>query len=336
MKSLNYNDVYLIPSYSELGSRSKVDLSVKLFKHPKFHTISIPVISANMKTVTGSDMAIKLHELGAMGILHRFQNTLDEFLNDCGAIASNNCPLDISVGVNDLAPLFAFEKKGNGSYLRSITIDIAHGYHIKMKHQIANVRTWLQKNGLENQVTIIAGNVCTPESMNELSSWGADVIKVGIGPGSACTTRIMTGFGIPQFSAVLNCASQKKNANIKIIADGGISCVGDIAKALAAGADAIMAGNLFAGTKESPGAKLRRGNYPNETFYKSYMGSASYESKLNTGNSGKHTEGVSMEIPYKGAVKYAVANIHDGLCSAFSYAGASNLNEYHVKTKWTV
>ena len=336
MKSLNYSDVYLVPSYSELESRSHVDLSVKLFKHPEFHSLDMPVIAANMKTVTGPEMVVKLHKLGAMGILHRFHKTIDEYINDCKYIFSNKCPIDISIGVNDLQLLKAFEQTENTPYLRSITIDIAHGHHIKMKQQIERVRDWINKHNLDKQVDIIAGNVCTVKAVEDLSAWGADILKVGIGPGSACTTRIMTGYGVPQFSAVLKCAEKKKEKNIKIIADGGITSVGDIAKALAAGADAIMTGSLFAGTKESPGPKLRRGNYPNEIFYKSYMGSASYESKLETGNVGKHTEGVSMEIPYKGAVKYAIKDIHDGLCSAFSYAGAINMEEYHTNVKWTI
>ena len=335
MRSLNFNDVYLIPSYSELESRSHVDLSVKLFKHPQFHTLKMPVIAANMKTVTGPEMAIALHKLGAMGILHRFQKTPEEYYNDCKQLFNNNCPIDISLGVNNIDSLAIFENNDIRSLLRSITIDIAHGYHIKMKEQIGNVKEWINNQGLVDQVDIIAGNVCTSEAVEILSEWGADIIKVGIGPGSACTTRIMTGYGIPQFTAVLNCTEKKKDLRIKIIADGGITSVGDIAKALAAGADAIMAGSLFAGTKESPGPKLRKGNYPNETFYKSYMGSASYESKLETGNNGKHTEGISMEIPYKGAVSYAIKDIHDGLCSALSYAGATNLSEYHQKVLWT-
>lgn len=335
MKSLNYDDVYLSPSYSELESRSHVDLSVKLFKHPEFHTLGMPVIAANMKTVSGPSMVVKLHKLGAMGILHRFHQSLDEYKNDCQYILSNKCPIDISIGVSNIDLLKIFEESEFKTNLRSITIDIAHGHHIKMKEQIGHVKEWIKKNGLNEQVDIIAGNLCTTEAVEDLAAWGADIIKVGIGPGSACTTRIMTGYGIPQFSSVLKCADKKDELGVKIIADGGITSVGDIAKALAAGADAIMAGSLFAGTKESPGPKLRRGNYPNETFYKSYMGSASFESKINTGNSGQHTEGVSMEIPYKGAVKYAVKDIHDGLCSSFSYAGAKNLEEYHKKVKWT-
>jgi IMP dehydrogenase len=302
MKSLNYCDVYLIPTYSELESRGLV----------------------------------KLHELGAMGILHRFHETMDEYHDDCEFILANKCPFDISVGVNNLQLLKAFEEGEKKNYLRSITIDIAHGHHIKMKQQIEFVGDWIHKYGLNEQVDIIAGNVCTEEAVEQLATWGANIIKVGIGPGSACTTRIMTGYGIPQFSAILNCSKMKHEPGVKIIADGGISSVGDIAKALAAGADAIMTGNLFAGTKESPGSKLRKGNYPNETFYKSYMGSASYESKLNTENTGNHTEGVSMDIPYKGAVRYAIKEIHDGLCSAFSYAGAVNLEEFHTKVKWTI
>jgi len=335
MTSFNYSDVYLIPSYSALESRSHVNLSVKLFRHPEFHTLGMPVIAANMKTVTGPDMVVNLHKLGAMGILHRFHQTLDEYHIDCQLITSNKCPADISIGVNDLKLLKTFEHIDKKGLLRSITIDIAHGHHVKMKQQIEHVKDWIQKHELDQRVDIIAGNVCTIEAVEDLTAWGANIVKVGIGPGSACTTRIMTGYGVPQFSAVLQCAKKKADLGIRIIADGGISSVGDIAKALAAGADAIMTGSLFAGTKESPGPKLRRGNYPNETFYKSYMGSASFESKLNTGNIGKHTEGVSMEIPYKGAVKYAIKDIRDGLCSAFSYAGAANLEEYHAKVKWT-
>ena len=336
MKSLNHSDVYLIPSYSELESRAHVNLSVKLFRHPTYHTLGIPVIAANMKTVSGPNLLVKLHELGAMGILHRFHETLDEHLNDCDFILANKYPIDLSVGVNNLQLLKAFERSEKKSYLRSITIDIAHGHHIKMEQQIGQVSDWIHKHELNEQVDIIAGNVCTEEAVEQLATWGANIIKVGIGPGSACTTRIMTGYGIPQFSAVLNCSKMKHELGVKIIADGGITSVGDIAKALAAGADAIMTGSLFAGTKESPGPKLRRGNYPNEIFYKSYMGSASYESKLNTGNTGKHNEGVSMDIPYKGAVKYAIKEIHDGLCSALSYAGALNLEEFHSKVKWTI
>ena len=334
MKSLDYSDVYLTPSYSELESRSHVDLSVNLFKHPRFHTLAMPVIAANMKTVSGSQMVVNLHKLGAMAILHRFHQTPDEYTKDCEFIVSEQCPVDISVGVNDLKALKPFEQADKKDFLRSITIDIAHGHHVKMKEQIGHVKAWIHAHQLDDQVDIIAGNVCTAEALKDLSTWGAQIVKVGIGPGSACTTRIMTGYGIPQFSAILTCAEKKADLGVKIIADGGITSVGDIAKALAAGADAIMTGSLFAGTKESPGPKLRRGNYPNETFYKSYMGSASFESKLNTGNSGNHTEGVSMEIPYKGAVKYAIKDINDGLCSAFSYAGASNLEEFHARAKW--
>jgi IMP dehydrogenase len=336
MKSLDYCDVYLVPAYSELESRSLVDLSVKLFRHPKYNTLGMPVIAANMKTVSGPNMIVKLHDLGAMGILHRFHDTLEEHHSDCEFILASKCPIDLSVGVNNLQILKFFEEAEKRNYLRSITIDIAHGHHSKIKQHNQNVHDWIQQHELHEQVDIIAGNVCTEEAVEQLATWGANIIKVGIGPGSACTTRIMTGYGIPQFSAILSCSKKKQELGVKIIADGGISSVGDIAKALAAGADAIMAGSLFAGTKESPGPKLRRGNYPNETFYKSYMGSASYESKLYTENTGKHTEGVSMDIPYKGAVRYAIKEIHDGLCSAFSYAGADNLEDFHSKAKWTV
>ena len=255
MKSLNYSDVFLVPSYSELESRSLVNLSVKLFRHPTYHTLGMPVIAANMKTVSGSNMLVKLHDLGAMGILHRFHETIDEHHDDCEFILANKCPIDLSVGVNNLLFLKAFEGGEKKSFLRSITIDIAHGHHIKMKQQIEHVSDWIHKHELNEQVDIIAGNVCTEEAVEHLATWGANIIKVGIGPGSACTTRIMTGYGVPQFSAILSCSKIKHKLGVKIIADGGISSVGDIAKALAAGADAIMTGSLFAGTNESPGPK---------------------------------------------------------------------------------
>jgi IMP dehydrogenase len=148
MKSLNYSDVYLVPSYSELERRSRVDLSVKLFRHPEFHTLGMPVIAANMKTVSGPEMVVKLNTLGAMGILHRFQQTVEEYLNDCQMILANKCPIDISIGVNDLELLKAFEQNGNKDYLRSITIDIAHGHHIKMRQQIGRVSDWVSKHHL--------------------------------------------------------------------------------------------------------------------------------------------------------------------------------------------
>jgi len=170
------------------------------------------------------------------------------------------------------------------------------------------------------------------EAAEDLISWGADGLRVGIGGGSLCTTRVKTGFGVPNVTSIEAVFEISDSAGIPIMADGGIKSSGDIAKALAVGADCVMVGSLLAGTKESPGAIL-------ETpagLYKRYRGSASLETKVTHGQKTRNVEGESTTIPFKGGVKFIVNGLTDGIRSAFSYAGANNATDYYVNTDYNV
>ena len=197
-----------------------------------------------------------------------------------------------------------------------ILIDVAHGYHKFVMEAIGNL-----KKTLPSYVDIIAGNVATAEAAIALQDCGADAIRVGIGGGSLCTTRLKTGFGVPNVTSLLDCAN---SVNVPIIACGGIRNSGDIAKALAVGADSVILGSLLAGTKEAPGAIIEKNN----GLYKRYRGAASLETKSIHGQVTRNVEGESTVVPFKGGVKFIVEGVLDGLRSALSYAGANNLREY--------
>lgn len=197
-----------------------------------------------------------------------------------------------------------------------ILIDVAHGHHKFVKDALSNL-----KQMLPSHVDIIAGNVATARGAQDLQDWGADAIRVGIGGGSLCTTRIKTGFGVPNVTSLEDCY---KAVSVPVIACGGIRTSGDIAKALAVGADSVILGSLLAGTKEAPGAIIEKAN----GLYKRYRGAASLETKSIHKQSTKNVEGESTVVPFKGSVKFTVENLVDGVKSALSYAGANNLSEF--------
>ena len=209
-----------------------------------------------------------------------------------------------------------------------LLIDIAHGHHVLVKNVIEELR-----NEFGEDVEIIGGSIATKEAAKELCEWGVDGLRVGIGNGSLCETRIRTGVGIPQFSALLDVCSITDDYNVPVIADGGIRNVGDICKGLGCGADSVMLGSLLAGTKETPGDVTKVGEWPNERLYKKYRGSASIESKVDRGESG-NIEGNSKIIPYKGKVKRIISDIRDGISSSCSYVGASNLLDFQSKCEF--
>jgi IMP dehydrogenase len=200
-----------------------------------------------------------------------------------------------------------------------LLIDVAHGHHINVKVMIE----WCKAN-LPEHVDIIAGNIATAEAAQDLESWGADGLRVGIGGGSLCTTRIKTGFGIPNVTCISDIVSVAKTP---VMADGGIKTSGDIAKALALGASSVMLGSLLAGTHESPGQIVEKAT----GLYKRYRGAASLETKTVHGQAQRNVEGESTIIPYKGGVKFIVEGLIDGVKSALSYAGADSLAKYHPK-----
>lgn len=344
-KALTFDDVLLVPSYNEILSRKDVDISVNLGNY----TFTMPIISANMDTITGSEMAQTMATYGALGILHRFCSIKDNvamFINsESTAVTSLSNTVGVSVGVNEgLDRAHALYKAG----ARIFCIDVAHG-HSKVVGDMCK----LMKQTFSD-ILLIAGNVATKQGVIYLRDCGADVVKVGIGGGSVCSTRMKTGFGVPQLSAILDCS----RGGVPIIADGGCRTPGDIVKALAAGATMVMLGGMLAGTNETPGeVEYKNYNWPDLDFsnyhpgmaptipplpesiyengreyipYKTFRGMASREAQDNYHGfmaDWKTAEGISTLVQCKGPVENIINDIIGGLRSGMTYCGASALYE---------
>jgi IMP dehydrogenase len=318
-KGLTYDDVLIVPSKSAVRSRRDPNLSTRLTRN---HKIDLPFISANMDTVTESPMAIAMSKLGGIGILHRFM-TLENQLREVRAVKESGAKLiAASIGVNEEGRKSAVQLVKEG--VNILTIDIAHGHSVAMLETIK----WL-KDSFADKIDVIAGNVATPEATEELIQAGADAIKVGIGPGSMCTTRIITGCGVPQLTAIAWCADVARGHNVPVIADGGLKSSGDIVKAIAAGAETVMLGSLLSGTLETPG-EIHYGK-------KHYRGMASRAAQVSwrgTLPEGMAPEGESTSIPIKGSVKDVILELAGGLRSGMSYVNANELSEIPEKARF--
>ena len=318
-QALSFDDVLLIPQYSEIKSRKEVDLSIQITPHIK---LSLPIISANMNTVTDVEMCVSLGKLGGIGILPRFDSISNQ-ANRVAKVKSYSVQVGAAIGVKEEF-LERAEALINAD-VDLLVIDVAHGH---MSQTISAVKILKTKFP---QVDLVAGNVATQEAANDLFSAGADCVKVGIGPGSICTTRIMTGFGVPQITAILESSKSASHHQKTLICDGGIKNSGDIVKALAAGGHAVMLGNLLAGTTESPGEIIEEQGKK----FKQYNGSTSIieKQKLNPNNI-EHVEGVVAKVPFKGPLKETISMLTAGIKSGLSYAGALNISELHQKAKF--
>ena len=315
MKALKYEDVCLLPNYSEVYSR--VDCSTETTLCDK--KFKLPIIPANMKSVIDMHLARWMSDNDYFYIMHRFDSHLAD---DIGLANSEDWKtISFSVGVKMRDKIHVMNI-GKSSNLRVdfLTIDIAHGHCDRMKAMIEHIKKWLP------ETKIIAGNVATDQAVRDLSDWGADVVKVGIGQGSPCTTKDKTGFTMPMFSCTQKCSglysgdflegSEKK---IPIIADGGIKCNGDIAKAIVAGANMVMAGGLFAACTDSPAVPSTINDVP----HKAYFGSASAENKGHNNNiEGKLTNICSNNMSYEEKLN----EIKQDLQSSISYGGGSDLS----------
>jgi IMP dehydrogenase len=328
--ALTYDDIQLIPGYSEIESRKNIDLTTQFTTN---YSLRVPLIASPMDTVCDSEMAIAMMELGGVGIIHRFM-TIDEQSKEVNRVylfartmgfeglgiwpingRAQHIPVAAAIGANGDYLERAQELVKNGANV--ILIDVAHGYHKFVKDALSNL-----KKNLPSHVDIIAGNIATADAAMALQDWGADALRVGIGGGSLCTTRIKTGFGVPNVTSLQDVADV---ANVPVIACGGIRSSGDIAKALAVGADSVILGSLLAGTKEAPGAIIEKNG---GALYKRYRGAASLETKSIHGQEQRNVEGESTVIPFKGGVKFVVESLLDGVRSALSYAGANNIPEF--------
>lgn len=313
-QALTYDDIQLIPQYSDIESRSQIDLSTYLTTNYK---IRVPLIASPMDTVCDSEMAIEMGKLGGVGCIHRFMSIEEqaEQVNVTREYLQNDPSLPIMAAIGANGDYFQRTEALINAGANVILIDVAHGHHAFVREALIKIKDNFP------HVDVIAGNVATAEAAQELEFWGADAIRVGIGGGSLCTTRIKTGFGVPNVTS-LEQVSQA--VDVPVIACGGIRNSGDIAKALAVGADSVILGSLLAGTKEAPGAIIEKQN----GLYKRYRGAASLETKTVHGQNTRNVEGESTIVPFKGKAKFIVDGLLDGLRSAFSYAGAMNIEEF--------
>lgn len=310
-KELHYHDVLLLPNEGIVDSRSSVDTTIALngFK------FQLPIVPANMKTIIDFNLAKWLCQNNYFYIMHRFGIDTIEFVEQIKEFG----PISISIGVNEdskeiIKKLYIKKLKPH-----FITIDIAHGHSFKMKHMLQFIKAYFP------DTFVIAGNVCTAEGTEALNDWGADSVKIGVGPGRVCLTKLQTGFSRPQFTAVLECA---KISKVPVIADGGVLESGDIAKALVAGAKIVMVGSILAAYEESPGKKII---YSDGRIVKEYFGSASEDNK----GAKEYVEGRKIEIPFRGSIVDKFKEISQSLRSSISYAGGKDLNAFH-KVKWVI
>lgn len=321
---LTFDDVLLVPKRSSVRSRQDVSLRTRLTATA---SLEIPVVSANMDTVTEWEMAMAMSELGGLGVIHRFLPVAAQ-AEQVGLAKKNGAVrVGAAVGVGGDDDLLDRAGALIDAGCDVLVLDIAHGH---AEHAIAGVSLLKQHHPT---VDVIAGNVATAAGAHDLEQAGADSIKVGVGPGGVCTTRLVAGVGVPQLTAIDDVANS--GVSVPIIADGGIRTSGDIAKALAAGADSVMVGSLLAGTKESPGEVESTA----QGLVKRYRGMASFEAVRHraerTGEliddeyfEQRAAEGVEGTVPYRGEVGKVVGELMGGLKSSMSYLDARNLAQF--------
>jgi IMP dehydrogenase/GMP reductase len=312
-QSLTYDDISLVPNeISRVKSRREVDTTSSFLNE----SLLLPVISSPMESVTGIYMAEELKKLGCLGILNRFDSSLKIILEDS---SNGNNISGVSIALN--TPTDIIEKLAGNNYI--ICIDTANANN----HEVLNKAAEVKK---KFNVRVIVGNIAHGATLDQLEDAGIDAVRVGIGSGSVCTTSIQTGIGIGQVSSLLDVlfARKDKKLKIKIIADGGIKGPGDIAKAIALGADSAMLGRMLAGTKETPGEVIKY----DDQLWKKYRGSASFGVKMKN----EFIEGEETMIPYKGAVKNIIDEISDGLKSTMSYMNCLSLSELQDKNSFTI
>tara|TARA_B100001121_G_scaffold256469_1_gene234348 strand:+ start:3544 stop:4620 length:1077 start_codon:yes stop_codon:yes gene_type:complete len=328
-EALTFDDVTLAPKYSSILP-SEVDTSTELSKYLK---LKIPILSSAMDTVTESKMAISIAKAGGIGIIHR-NLSIKKQIAEIKKVKKKNFLVGAAVGAgpNEFHRAKDILKEG----VDLIVVDTAHGHTKRVSEMIKLIKKIKHK-----KTALCAGNIATSDAAKFLIKLGVDIIKVGIGPGSICTTRLVAGIGVPQLGAILSVRDGIKNKNVKIIADGGIKYSGDLAKAFAAGADAVMIGSLFSGTDEAPGKLIKK----NGIFFKSFRGMGSVGA-MNKGSADRYfqskqkniskyvPEGVEGYVKYKGNVGSIVYKLIGGLKSSMGYLGSKHIKFLRNKPKF--
>ncbi|RPG63128.1 MAG: guanosine monophosphate reductase [Flavobacteriaceae bacterium TMED238] len=327
-EALTFDDVLMLPRYSNILP-SDTNIKLELTKNI---ILKVPFLSSAMDTVTEAKMAISMANEGGIGIIHR-NLKIKYQTQEIKKVKKKKLIVGAAIGTNNEDLERARSLIANGVDL--IVIDTAHGHSAKVLKALSQLKK------IDNNIPICVGNIATGEAAKKLYNSGADIIKVGIGPGSICTTRMVAGIGVPQISAIMEVKKALNKKKIKIISDGGIKFSGDIAKALAAGADAIMMGSIFAGTDESPGNKFK----VNGKIYKQYRGMGSIGA-MSSGSANRYfqknfkdkskfvPEGVEGRVEYKGSVSKIIYQLKGGLRSSMGYIGAKNLKEITKKAKF--
>jgi IMP dehydrogenase len=319
-RALTFDDVLLVPGYNGIRSRQHVTTEVKVGER----AFSIPLISSNMDTVTGLEMAKFMAAEGGMAILHRFM-TIEEnvaMFSQLSAQQKKHTAFSIGVGPDGIKRAEAMIAAGADI----LCVDVAHGHSKEVNRAIRTIREKWGEN-----VLVIAGNVATYAGADYLAAAGADLIKVGIGSGSVCTTRIKTGFGVPQLTALQEC----RKVDRAIISDGGTRYPSDAVKALAAGANFVMLGGMLAGTDETPGPVVTAKD--GKTKIKQFRGMASKEAQddfMGGMAEWKTAEGVAIEVSYKGPAKNIVRDIMGGIRSGMTYCGALTIKDLQRKAQF--
>ena len=327
-EALTFDDVLLLPQYSSIVP-AKTNINVKLSSNLN---LKIPFISSAMDTVTESKMAIAMAKNGGIGVIHRNLDVKKQ-CDEIKKVKKVRLKVAAAIGTSQLELTRAKNLIDTGADM--IVIDTAHGHSNNVLKILKKIKKF------SNKITICVGNIATGEAAKLLYNSGADILKVGIGPGSICTTRMVAGIGVPQITALLDVKKSMKKKKIKIISDGGIKFSGDIIKAIAAGADAIMMGSIFAGTEESPGKIFKMKN----KLYKLYRGMGSIGA-MSSGSSERYfqknykdkskfvPEGVESRVLYKGKVSKIIYQLQGGLRSSMGYIGAHKLEDVSKKSKF--
>src|SRR5438105_4775495 len=330
-EALTFADVLLVPAYSEILPR-EVDLSTRVTRGIR---LNVPLLSAAMDTVTEARLAIAIAQEGGIGVIHKSMS-IEAQAREVGRVKKFESgvirdPITVSPDMSIREVLDLTRSRGISGVP---VVDTAHGHSKGVLDTVKRIKArWAE-------IQVIAGNIATAEAARALVDAGADAVKVGIGPGSICTTRVVAGVGVPQISAVGNVAEALRDADVPVISDGGIRFSGDIAKAIAAGAHAVMIGGLFAGTEESPGeVELYQG-----ASYKSYRGMGSLGAMGERhGSSDRYfqdaateleklvPEGVEGRVPYKGSVVTILRQLSGGLRAAMGYTGSRNITDMRTR-----
>jgi IMP dehydrogenase len=314
--ALCFDDILLVPQESDVQSRHSVDLSMVIGSDKREMRLDLPIIAAPMDTVCDVEMCMALSNAGGLGILHRYM-TEDVLINKTKMLSEAKYRFGVSVAATNGYMNLSEELYNSGA--RIFLVDTANGHSLYATRAVKSLRA-----AFGDDVHIMAGNVATADGFAQLSEAGADSVRVGIGGGSACTTRIVSGHGVPTLASIMDVDEWREisDNNCSIVADGGIRNSGDMVKAFAAGADAVMVGSMLAGTDEAPGEIITDHNGKEA---KVFRGMASASAQKDARGSVSVSEGISTTVPYKGSTKHLLDKIKGGIGSGCSYSGVEEL-----------